>query len=196
MDDMVAMHVHCQLNNVLVQGLNDLRQGAMVDAMVHYAILLIIDDSKCKSINQCLDCSSTVKVQGDINDVADDAVHHQVNCLCVSYFNDLLAQVVAELVVHDSRDYWKHAMDQTLQKGTLVVLVGAVHSCLNHLLKHSASTLVETIEVEIVENLLLLLTEAGDHFLDCGSLLLAFLRSNLLLIGFDAGIGERRGVLV
>ena len=168
----------------------------MVDTMVHYAILLIINDSKCKSINQCLDCSGTVKVQRDINDVADDAVYYQVNCLHVSHFNDLLAQVVAKLVVHDSRDYWKHAMDQTLKKGTVVTLVGAVHSCLDHLLKHSTSTLVETIEVEIVENLLLLLAEAGDHFLDCRSLLLALLRNNLLLISFDAGIGECRRVLV
>ena len=168
----------------------------MIDTLVQHAILLIINNSKCKSINQCLDCSCAVKVQGDINHVADDAVHYQVNCLCISYFNDLLAQVVAKLVVHDSRDYWKHAMDQTLKKGTLFVLVGIVHSCLDHLLKHSTSTLVETIEVEIVENLLLLLAEAGDHFLDCRSLLLALLRNNLLLISFDAGIGECGRVLV
>ena len=168
----------------------------MVDTMVQHAILLIINDSKCKSINQCLDCSSAVKVQGDVNDVADDAVYYQVDCLCVSYFNDLLAQVVAKLVVHDSRDYWKHAMDQALQKGALFVLVGAVHGCLDHLLKHSTSTLVETIEVEIVEDLLLLLAEAGDHFLDCRSLLLALLGNNLLLMSFNAGIRECRRVLV
>jgi hypothetical protein len=188
LDDMVTMHVHCQLDNILVKSLNHLRQGAMVDAMVLHAILLVVNDSKCESVDQCLDCSSAVKVQRDVNDVANDLIYYQIDCLWVSYFNDLLAQVVAELVVHHSRDYWKHAMDQALQEGAFFVLVGAVHGSLDHLLKHSASTLIEAIEVKIVENLLLLLAEAGDHFLDRRSLLLALLRGNLLVLSFNACI--------
>jgi hypothetical protein len=57
-------------------------------------------------------------------------------------------------------------MDKALKESALIVLLGAVHGRLDHLLKHSASTLVKAIKVKIVENLLFLLTETGDHFLD------------------------------
>jgi hypothetical protein len=153
---------------------------------------VVLDDSESESIDQSLDCSGAMEVQGDLDDVANDSIDDEVNGLGVSDLDDFLAQVVPELVVHDSRDDWQHALNQALQESALTILVGAVHGCLDHLLKHSAASLIEAIEVEIVEHLLLLLAEAGDHLLNGRSLLLlALLRSNL---GFSIRAGDPRGV--
>ena len=183
---MVAVHVHGQLNYALVEGVDDLGEGAVVDALVGDPVFLVLDDSKGESINQSLDCSGAVEVQGDLDDVSDDSVDDQVDGLGVSDLDDFLAQVVAELVVHDSGDDWQHALNEALQESALAILVGTVHGCLDHLLKHSASSLIEAIEVEVVEDLLLLLAEAGDHFLDGRSLLLLALLRSLLGISIGA----------
>ena len=177
---MVAVHVHGQLNYALVEGLDDLGEGAVADALVGDPVFVVLNDSEGESIDQSLDCSGAVEVQGDLDDVWEDSIDDQVDGLWVSHLDDFLAQVVAELVVHDSRDDWQHALDQALQESALAVWVGAVHGRLDHLLKHSASSLIKAIEVEVVEDLLLLLAEAGDHLLNGSSLLLlALLRSDL-----------------
>ena len=180
LDHVVAVHVHGQLNYALVEGVDDLGEGAVVDALVGHPVFVVLDDSEGESIDQGLDCSGAVEVQGDLDDVSDDSVDDQVDGLGVSDLDDFLAQVVAELVVHYSRDDWQHALNQALQESALAVLVGTIHGCLDHLLEHSAASLIEAIEVEVVEDLLLLLAEAGDHLLDGSSLLLlALLRSVL-----------------
>jgi hypothetical protein len=71
-------------------------------------------------------------------------------------------------------------VNKALEEGTLLILRSTVHGGLNHLLKHSASTLVETIEVEVVQDLLLLRAQALDKFL-YGKLLLFSCHWNLLV---------------
>ena len=81
LDDMVTVHVHCQLDNIEVKSPNHLGQGAVVDTLVLDAILLVLNDSKCKSVDQCLDRSSAVKVQRDVDDVANYLIYYQTDCL-------------------------------------------------------------------------------------------------------------------
>ena len=91
-----------------------------------------------------------MEVQGDLNHVIYDSIYNHFNGIGVWDLNDLLAKIVAKLVIHDSWDNWKHTVNEALEKGTLLILRSTIHGGLDHLLKHSASTLVEAIEVEVV----------------------------------------------
>lgn len=80
---MVAMHVHRQLNNALVQRLDNLGQSLVIDTIIDLTVFLVINDSQGKSIDQSLNGSCSVKVQGDLDHVGDDTIDNHFNSLGV-----------------------------------------------------------------------------------------------------------------
>lgn len=67
-----------------------------------------------------------------------------------------MAQVVPKLVAHNIPNYWKNVVDQAFEKWSAINISISCVWILNFSLKHSASGLVETVEVELAKYLLLL----------------------------------------
>ena len=95
----------------------------------------------------------------------------------ISHFDNLLAKVIAELVYHYARDYWKHLVYQASEE--FAFILHDKITLLNFGLKISASCLIKTIKFESNKNLLIF---GGENFLLEKCLLLSKSKDGVLVV--------------
>lgn len=184
------MHVDCQVDDLDAEGLDDLCEDLVMkrvdlceDKAWHFfegSLLVLgllndvqltldsIKDALGKSLDEDLDHSRPVDVQRDGHQIIDDLVHDLLKASRLGQLHDSLAKIVSKLVDHHVRSNWEHEMDQAVQECSPGWRLGhaLVVTVLDHLLEHSAASLVETVEVKSVQDLLLFLSEHGHLLLD------------------------------
>ena len=101
LDNVVAVHIHSELHDVAVQGLNHLHQVEVV-----HGLSGILQDQSCEFVDQGLDGSCAMNVQRNVHYLTEYAHHNLMQGIRVCHFNDFLAKVIAKLVGHDARQNW------------------------------------------------------------------------------------------
>jgi hypothetical protein len=123
LNDMISVHVNCEIDNLLRKFSNDIHQNAVVESMhsrklksVHVFKLLIevvwsLDDVKLRvdalqdalgqSLNQYLDNSGTMNIQRYLDYVVLDVSDEAFDGSWIGNLHDSLAQVVSKLIDHD-----------------------------------------------------------------------------------------------
>lgn len=86
-------------------------------------------------------------IEGDVYDLAHYAVHDQCKHWGVRDLDDLLAQVVSKLVAHHIPEDRQNVVDQTFEKRSAIDKPISGGRVLNFSLEHSATGLVEAVEV-------------------------------------------------
>ena len=110
---------------------------------------MFLENIRGQLVNESLNCSCSMDVQRDINDVIEDLVYNQLQDVLICYLDELLAKIVSELIYHDVSDNWKHEFNQILIKNVIT-------ACFDFLLEHSAPSLVKAVELDVVQDLLIL----------------------------------------
>ena len=109
-------------------------------------------------------------IERDLHHLVANGVYKLVHIVRVGLFHDSLAEIIAKLIDHHVGHNWSNHVDQALGKcnpfrrlalcffhGGGFLGAGALRDLiLDHLLEHSATSLVEAVEVEPIENILLL----------------------------------------
>mgnify|MGYP006891260761 CR=1 FL=1 len=84
---MVAMHVHGQLNDLIVEGADHLHDVAMVHEYLArnvfghiialcFELFLVVEDILCQFLNKRLNCSGSMNVERNFNDLLKHLVHN------------------------------------------------------------------------------------------------------------------------
>lgn len=153
---MVAMHVHCEVNNEFIKTVNDFFQTAVIDLLdVHELVLVdlfILAHVESKLLNKSLDCSCSVDTERDVNNLVNDGVDEGGKDDWISSFEDLLTEIVTELVNDDFWKQWKDLAGEALVEGVVLNLEFIFFWVLNLLLEHSAADLVEAVIVEVAND--------------------------------------------
>ncbi len=131
----------------------------------------IINNIFWKSLNKNLNNSGSMYIQRYINNLNVYMIYYHLNILRIWFFHDFLTKIVSKLVYHNFRDYWEHKENKTFSKSfsffwifikcVLNVNLISIFICdcmtsNDFLLKHSASCLIETVEIKLTENLMIL----------------------------------------
>ena len=139
LDHMVAMHVHGQLHDLCVERSDHLHQVEVVQRVTR-----VRENVFCQSVDQSLNSPSSVYIQRNIYNLPQGAHHNLIESLWVRHFNDFLAEIVAELVYHDTWEDWEHLVDQAFEEFAFIFLIK--FPLLNFGLKVSASCLIEAVK--------------------------------------------------
>ena len=97
------MHVHCEFHNVAVQCIDNQNQTSMTLSCSNDTDSLISNNLNGQSVDQGLDGSCTMQVQRNVDNAAKDLLYDERQGGWVGDLDDLLAEIVAELVVHHVR---------------------------------------------------------------------------------------------
>lgn len=166
---MIAVHIFGQIDHLKVECTDNLGKDHMVsglgtdlnslgfrDVLVCKYYLVFFKYIRGQLVDECLNCSCSMDVQRDIDDVVKDLVHNKLQDILICYLDELLAKVVSELIDHDVSDNWKHELNQILIKNVIT-------ACFDFLLEHSAPRLVKAVELDAVEDLLILHAQFVDR---------------------------------
>ena len=122
LDDVVAVHVHGQLHHLLIEGLDHLLKGEMIELLeLCWIWSIIFDHISCHFVDQSLHCSRPMDVQRDVHQVSQARHDDPVERLRVCHLDDLLAQVIAELVCHYIRKNGQYLIDQAFWSEDLCI---------------------------------------------------------------------------
>lgn len=127
-------------------------------------------------------------IERNINNMRTHSLNKFFHVIRISFFHNSLAEIVAKLINHDITNDWSNRMNEalgksnpfrrlwlnfTFQSSRFLSAWAFRYLVLNHLLKHSASSLIEAVVIESVENIFLLsaeLRKKGCHLLVNGGL--------------------------
>jgi len=109
--------------------------------------------------NEGLDGSSSVNIQGSVDKVIVNLINYCGQDDWVSSLNNFLTKIISELVDNYLGQEWKDLLDQALVEGTILDLELFIIFLGDSLLKHSASNLIKTDKVQVIEDLFFFVIE-------------------------------------
>lgn len=110
-----------------------------------------------KHLDQGLNAARSVQVHRDLHERGHDSFDELLECGHGAYFDQFLAEVVAELVHHDLGKHFEHDMDQTLSEDLSILNLILFKFALNH----AATCLVVGHQLDLLHDVELLTGELG-----------------------------------
>ena len=110
---MVSMHIHGELDDFAIES------GYYLDKSIMSKHSTSTKHVCGYLVNQSLNSSGSVNIQGDVHKSWQNLSHHSLQDLWVCCLDYLLAEIVTELICHDIGEDGHYAMHEALVEGPI-----------------------------------------------------------------------------